>query len=78
VTLGQESACSTVLNGRFKGGYITRHYGRPTDGIHALQLELAQANYMQETHPFDFNNAKAAQLQSVLRQVVERLIAFAR
>ena len=30
-----------VLNGRFKGGWTTRHYGRPAEGIHAIQMELA-------------------------------------
>ncbi len=37
-----------VLNGRFKGGYITRAYGRPNDNIHAIQLELSQATYLNE------------------------------
>ncbi len=40
--------CSSVLNGRFKGGYITRHYGEPKKGVHAVQLELAQRTYMDE------------------------------
>lgn len=43
--------CSCVVDGRFKGGYITRHYGRPADGVHALQLEMAQSLYMQEDPP---------------------------
>jgi N-formylglutamate deformylase len=37
-----------VVNGRFKGGHITRHYGRPDEGVSAVQLELAQHNYMDE------------------------------
>ena len=41
-TAGEAEAYTSVLNGRFKGGYITRHYGRPADGVHAVQLELAQ------------------------------------
>ena len=41
-----------VLNGRFKGGYITRHYGAPAHGIHALQLEMCQCLYMSEAAPF--------------------------
>jgi N-formylglutamate amidohydrolase len=40
-----------VLNGRFKGGYITRQYGRPAERIHAVQLELAEITYMNETRP---------------------------
>jgi N-formylglutamate deformylase len=46
--LAAQSAASWVVNGRFKGGYITRHYGDPTRGIDAVQLELAQTTYMDE------------------------------
>lgn len=46
--LASQSQYAWVSNGRFKGGYITRHYGRPLDGIEAIQLELAQCNYMDE------------------------------
>lgn len=45
---------SAVLNGRFKGGYITRHYGNPDRNRHTLQLELSQTTYMQEEPPFEF------------------------
>lgn len=45
------AGCSCVLDGRFKGGYITRHYGRPERGVHALQLEMSQRVYMQEKPP---------------------------
>jgi N-formylglutamate deformylase len=76
LTLGQQSGYSSVLNGRFKGGYITRQYGRPAEGIHAVQLELAQRTYMQETHPYDYDDTKVVQLQTVLRQLVEQLIDF--
>ena len=41
-----------VVNGRFKGGYVTRHYGQPARGVHALQLEIAQACYMDEAPPY--------------------------
>src|SRR6185295_2029969 len=47
-TAGEAVNYSSVLNGRFKGGYITRHYGRPTEGVHAVQLELTQCSYMDE------------------------------
>jgi len=46
--LRAQPAYSWVANGRFRGGYITRHYGNPANGIHAVQLELAQCNYMDE------------------------------
>ena len=57
---------SAVVNGRFKGGYITRHYGRPDQGIHALQLEIAQACYMDETQPEVWEEGRAEPLKSLL------------
>lgn len=65
-----------VLNGRFKGGYITRQYGNPAHGVHAIQLELAQRAYMQETPPYGLQNAKVQNLQPVLRTLIERFMAF--
>jgi N-formylglutamate deformylase len=52
---GVVSACAAsgfthVLNGRFKGGWITRHYGKPDKGVHAIQMELACRGYMDEPH----------------------------
>ncbi len=66
---------SHVLNGRFKGGFITRHYGAPADGVHAVQLEMAQRIYMDEVWQETFEPARAAELIGVLRQVVEALAA---
>jgi len=66
-----------VLNGRFKGGYITRHYGRPSHGWHAVQLELAQTTYMDEEAPFRFREDKASQVRPHLRRFVEALADFA-
>jgi N-formylglutamate deformylase len=63
-----------VVNGRFKGGYITRHYGRPDDRIDAVQLELAQLNYMDEDS-FDYRENLATQTQHVLRALLERCLA---
>ncbi|MEE8546314.1 MAG: N-formylglutamate deformylase [Alphaproteobacteria bacterium] len=65
------SGYSSVLNGRFTGGYTTRHYGRPADAVHALQLELAQTTYMDETPPFAFDEARAAHLRPLLRALLE-------
>ncbi|MBC2679306.1 N-formylglutamate deformylase [Pseudomonas baltica] len=65
-----------VLNGRFKGGYITRQYGHPAQGVHAVQLELAQRAYMQETAPYGLQADKVETLQPVLRALIERFMAF--
>jgi N-formylglutamate deformylase len=64
---------STVLNGRFKGGYITRHYGAPADGVQVLQLEMAWRAYLDEARPWVFEPERAATLISVLRLVVAAL-----
>jgi N-formylglutamate deformylase len=69
---------SSVLNGRFKGGYITRHYGRPAEGIHAVQLELTQLTYMDEDPPFGFRDDLAAAVRPVLRAIVQAMIGWAR
>jgi N-formylglutamate deformylase len=60
-----------IVNGRFKGGYITRHFGEPQAGIHAIQLEMCQSTYMNETFPFHYDDARAAKVQPVLRGMVE-------
>jgi N-formylglutamate deformylase len=65
-----------VVNGRFKGGWVTRHYGRPRDGVHALQLEMAQHCYMDEAPPYRWDPTRAARLISVLQMLVRALIAF--
>ena len=62
---------SHVLNGRFKGGYITRHYGQPSTGIHALQLEMCQSLYMREAAPYDYLPDVAAKVIPTLEQMVE-------
>jgi N-formylglutamate deformylase len=67
---------TAVLNGRFKGGYITRQYGRPADGIHAIQLEMTQCSYMQESMPFDYLPEVAAGIQPHLQRMVEAALAL--
>jgi N-formylglutamate deformylase len=59
-----------VANGRFKGGYITRHFGAPQRGIHAIQLEMCQSTYMSEAPPFSYLPQTAAQIQPVLRRMI--------
>ena len=67
------SGRATVLNGRFKGGWTTRHYGRPADGIHAIQMELSQDLYMDLAPPFPFDDVKAATLRPILKTILEKL-----
>jgi N-formylglutamate deformylase len=62
---------SSVLNGRFKGGYITRRYGDPASGVHAVQLELSEVTYMEETEPYRFREDLAARLRPQLRTLLE-------
>jgi formiminoglutamase len=65
-----------VVNGRFKGGHITRNYGDPAKGVHAVQLELAQRTYMQEALPFDYIETQAVKVQPILQLFVQALIDF--
>lgn len=59
-----------VSNGRFKGGWITRHYGAPQQGVHAIQLELCQCTYMDEIAPFAYRTDLAARIQPLLERMV--------
>lgn len=65
-----------VLDGRFKGGYITRTYGDPASGVHAVQLEMTQASYMQECWPFDYLPDLAVRVQPHVRRMVETALRF--
>ncbi|MEW5863423.1 MAG: N-formylglutamate deformylase [Pseudomonadota bacterium] len=70
---------SAVLNGRFIGGYITRHYGRPAEGVHAVQLELAQCTYMEELRPpYRFREDLARRVRPRLRALMEEFLRRAR
>ncbi|NND45067.1 MAG: N-formylglutamate deformylase [Xanthomonadales bacterium] len=71
--LGGQDAYSHVTDGRFKGGYITRHYGQPNEGIHALQLEMSQAIYMQEQPP-RWDAAKAQPVMTLLGRLLAGLL----
>lgn len=65
---------TSVLNGRFKGGWTTRHYGRPSEGLHAIQMELAQSTHLAtEAPPFAYDLAKAERLRQHLGAILATL-----
>lgn len=68
---------SHVVNGRFKGGWTTRHYGRPAENMHAIQMELAQSTYMEEAAPWTYSTEKAAAIRPVLKDILETLAGLA-
>ena len=74
--LQAQSRFTHAVDGRFSGGYITRHYGRPRDGIHAVQLEMCWSCYMIEKPPFAVDPARAAALSPVLRALLEAAVAW--
>jgi N-formylglutamate deformylase len=65
-----------ALNGRFKGGFITRHCGDPEEAVHAVQLEMVQANYMSERPPFSYGAAKTEPLRGILRDALNTLLTW--
>lgn len=82
----ERSGLSVVVNGRFKGGYITRSLGEPEARVHAIQMELAMRGYLHETPgavsdadwPPPYDSQHAAQMCNVLRAVLEHCVEFAR
>jgi formiminoglutamase len=72
------SGYTSVVNGRFKGGWTTRYYGRPAEGIHAIQLELAQDTYLAaEEPPFVLDRDKADRLRRHLAEMLQRIETLA-
>ncbi|WP_108262295.1 N-formylglutamate deformylase [Mangrovicoccus ximenensis] len=72
------SGRTVITNGRFKGGWTTRHYGRPHDGLHAIQMELAQSSHLAgEEPPFGLDAQKAESLRAVLKDICQDLIDLA-
>jgi formiminoglutamase len=67
-----------VINGRFKGGWITRHHGNPASGVHAIQMELAMRGYLDEAGPWPplWEAARAAPLEVTLRNILSACLAF--
>lgn len=75
---GYAAGYTSIVNGRFKGGWTTRHYGRPGDGVHAIQMELAQSTHLAtEEPPFDYDPDKAEKLRVHLQAILGRIEAVA-
>jgi len=74
--LAGQQAYSHVVDGRFKGGHITRQYGRPMHGVHAVQLEMCWRAYMEETPPYRWHEARAAEVTPLLRRLVQAMLAW--
>ncbi|WP_313614769.1 N-formylglutamate deformylase [Agrobacterium sp.] len=69
---------TSILNGRFKGGWTTRHYGQPQNGVHAIQMELAQSTHLiTETPPFAYDEGKAGKIRTHLKTILTRMENFA-
>lgn len=69
---------TSVTNGRFKGGWTTRHYGQPASGIHAIQMELSQRTYLDETPPWIYQPIRARIVRRVLREILQAVEQFAK
>lgn len=72
-----QSECTFVLNGRFKGGFITRHYGQPAQHVHAIQLEKCWSLYMQEAAPYAYDPIHAAKFQPLLQRMMQAALKAA-
>jgi formiminoglutamase len=90
LTVTVEQVCDStgftrVTNGRFRGGYTTRHYGKPSNGVHALQMELACRGYMREPlkevtqgeWPTPYEDAVAEPMRTTLTRVLGACVKFA-
>ena len=73
-TCASQPDYSVVVNGRFKGGWTTRHYGDPANGLHAIQMELAQCNYMLEQAPWSYDDSSATRLRVILAAILKNLV----
>jgi N-formylglutamate deformylase len=74
--LAQQARFSHITDGRFKGGYITRTYGRPSEGVHAVQLEMCFACYMDERPPWTLDPARVVLLRPLLGELLQTMIGW--
>lgn len=72
--LAGQAQYSQVVDGRFKGGYITRHYGRPAQQVHAVQLEMCWRCYLEEDHPHEWRASRATNVTPLLQTLVQAMI----
>ncbi|MGO4526376.1 N-formylglutamate deformylase [Microvirga sp. 2MCAF35] len=85
VTICSDSGFNHVLNGRFKGGYIARSLGKPDEGVHAIQMELACRGYMKEPlgpvsegeWPTPYDDDAAAPMRTALKHILQTCLTFA-
>ncbi len=75
--LQAQTRYSVAIDGRFKGGHITRCYGAPAAGVHAVQLEMTWRCYMDEAPPHAWHSSRAAQVQPLLQQLLQAMLVFA-
>jgi len=75
-SLSVQEQFSFVVDGRFKGGYITRHYGNPAERINAVQLEIAQCAYLEEARTPSFDAMRAEPLRSLLRDLLDGVLGW--
>jgi N-formylglutamate deformylase len=78
LVLAAQQRYTHVIDGRFKGGFITRHYGRPEAGVHAVQMEMCFSAYMSPNPPFAYDEARAEPARQLLQQLAEAMLAWAR
>jgi N-formylglutamate deformylase len=74
--LQAQTQFTVAVDGRFKGGHITRHFGQPSLGIHAVQLEKCWSTYMREKPPFEWDATQAARVQPLLQQIVQTMLEW--
>jgi N-formylglutamate deformylase len=74
--LARHGSFSHVVDGRFKGGHITRHFGRPAEQVHTVQLEMCWRTYMDETPPYRWHAGKAAAATPLLRELVQTMLQW--
>ena len=74
--LQSQTEFTVAIDGRFKGGHITRHYGQPAQRIHAVQLEQCWCSYMREAPPYAWDATLAARVQPLLRRLLQTMLTW--